>query len=402
MLFKWIRLNYLYFIIIALLGLLIRINVGNFIEIPYNHILHAHSHTAFLGWVYPTLFILLINCFLNEKHRNSFKRQLILTHILILAMLIAFLMQGYGFYSILFSSLFQLLNYWFIFSFLSALKKENQNPSVALIFLKVALWSLFLSTFGPWALGAIMAMGLAKTEMYNMAIYFYLHFQYNGWIIFALFALLFRQVEPLLNPKDHKKAMQFLTFMTLALIPGYSLSLLNIFNTPWNFSLAALSAILQIQALYFLILIILSIHKNWFAVLKDWSLQTLFLVFFSSFIFKILLQFLSVIPALKDLAFNNHNIIIAYLHLTMLGVISSLILLLLGQKKILLFDRLFSKTGLILFLCGFAITEIILGFQFTGIYIFSVKNVLAAFTAILFAGVIFISFGFRKAGHHEG
>lgn len=402
MYYKWIRLNYLYFIVVALLGLLIRVDISNFIALPYKHLLHAHSHTAFLGWVYPTLFILLINNFIGKDHLHGFKRQLVLTHILILTMLIAFLMQGYGFYSILFSSFFQLLNYWFIFSFLSALKRENKKSTIASVFLKIALWSLFLSTFGPWALGVVIAAGMAKTELYNMAIYFYLHFQYNGWIIFALFALFFKQVEGLLNPKDHKTGRQFLTYMAFALIPGYSLSLLNIFNTAWNFSLAALSAILQIQALYFLIRMIVSIRKDWFTQLKLWSVQTLFIVFTSSFILKILLQFLSIIPVLEDLAFNNHNIIIAYLHLTMLGVISSFILMLLGQKKILLFDTIFSKTGLLLFLGGFTATEIILGFQFTSLEIFAGKNILLAFTAILFAGVIFIFFGFRKAGGHDG
>ena len=93
MYFNWIRLNYFYLILAALLGLFMRADIGSLLAIPYKNLLHAHSHIAFLGWVYPTLFILLINSFLGKEKLVRFKWQLVLTHLSIVAMLIAFLLQ---------------------------------------------------------------------------------------------------------------------------------------------------------------------------------------------------------------------------------------------------------------------------------------------------------------------
>jgi len=101
---RWIKLNFIYFIVVALLGVIMRSVMLGFNLMPYDHLLHTHSHIAFLGWVYPSLFVLLVNRFLSAEavERYRFKLQYILTHVLILAMLIAFLLQGYAFFSILF------------------------------------------------------------------------------------------------------------------------------------------------------------------------------------------------------------------------------------------------------------------------------------------------------------
>ncbi len=213
MYYNWIKLNYLYFISVAMLGLLMRFAFLGLLA-PYTHLLHTHSHIAFLGWVYPTLMILLINFFLDKETIliYKFKLQIIITHLLILAMFISFFWQGYGFYSILSSSLFQVASYWFIFSFFKALKKsrESQSSPVAKSLLMIALWALFVSTFGPWAVGIIKASGFGDSNWYKMAIYYYMHFQYNGWILFALFALFFKPVENHFAGKEVRDAKYFL------------------------------------------------------------------------------------------------------------------------------------------------------------------------------------------------
>ena len=396
MYFNWLRLNYFYLLVAALLGLFMRADIGSFFSLPYKNLLHAHSHIAFLGWVYPTIFILLINSFLGKDKLPRFKWQLILTQISIVAMLVAFLLQGYGLYSIFFSSLFQFLNYWFIVSFLSALKKETDVSPIPKILVKIALWSLFLSTFGPWALGGIIASGLGKSDLYNMAIYFYLHFQYNGWILFALFALFFKQINISGETKGIKKASHFLTYMAYALIPGYCLSLLNTYNSAWNFSLAALSAILQLQALYFFIRFLLLNKQEQLYIITNWPLKVLSYFVLLALIVKIILQLLSIIPSLTELAFNNHNIIIAFLHLIMLGIVTGYLLIQLIQNNLLRIDTLLSKAGLILFLTAFMVLEIILGFQFTGFIIYAYKNSMIIFTAILLLGLILMFPGLKK------
>ena len=50
---------------------------------------------------------------------------------------------------------------------------------------------MVISTMGPWAIAVISAKGLAGSEYFNAAIYFFLHFQYNGWFAFAIIGLFF-------------------------------------------------------------------------------------------------------------------------------------------------------------------------------------------------------------------
>ena len=54
----WTRVSLIYFVIIAFLGILMRLGFfnGNFL-LNFKHLLHTHSHIAFLGWIYPVLFI---------------------------------------------------------------------------------------------------------------------------------------------------------------------------------------------------------------------------------------------------------------------------------------------------------------------------------------------------------
>ena len=69
---------------------------------------HAHSHFAFGGWVTQTLFFLLVN-YLNKNKTgiNFFKRYnklLLLNLICAYGMLISFVIYGYNFISIIFST----------------------------------------------------------------------------------------------------------------------------------------------------------------------------------------------------------------------------------------------------------------------------------------------------------
>src|SRR5690606_10949203 len=53
-----------------------------------------------------------------------------------------------------------------------------------------ALVCLAASSAGPWSLAALGANGLKDSPLFDAAVYFYLHFQYNGWIFLGLAAVL--------------------------------------------------------------------------------------------------------------------------------------------------------------------------------------------------------------------
>ena len=60
---------------------------------------------------------------------------------------------------------------------------------------KHALWYMVLSSLGPWILGAIMNTLGAESIWYRLSIYFYLHFQYNGWMILGLLGVFIYVME---------------------------------------------------------------------------------------------------------------------------------------------------------------------------------------------------------------
>ncbi len=392
---RWIKFNFIYFIIVALLGVIMRSVMLGLNLMPYDHLLHTHSHIAFLGWVYPSLFILLVNRFLTAEAvgRYRFKLQYILTHLLILAMLIAFLLQGYAFYSILFSSLFQLLNYIFVFTFWKALRR-SPGKRMAVYFLRIGLLALALSTFGPWTVGALKANGLGGSPFYKMAIYFYLHFQYNGWIIFALMALFFARMDKFAQYRT-KQAFSFFILYTLALLPDYCLSLLGLFDGVWLNWLAGLAEFLQILALMYLLPFIWRMRKNIFSEMSGfWPVVPVFIAGLA-LVIKIILQVFPLLPVLQDVAFNNRGVIVSFIHLVMLGVVSSYLLAEILASGLINANTKRVRSGLILFYSGFVFSELLLGFGFL-YFPAAYFELLAAFTFVMFLGLIFLFSGFVK------
>lgn len=180
---KWLYSAYMYLFLITLLGILLRWKMVApiFPGLQFMHLVHAHSHVAFLGWVYFLINAVIIrHCFpegFNEK--KSTRIYYFLLHVSVLGMLISFSYQGYGPLSIAFSTLHAFLSYYFAFQFFSHRKKKW--PWYAKSFYQAAIWFNLLSSLGPWGLAIAGATGFGNTEINNFFIYYYLHLQYNGW-----------------------------------------------------------------------------------------------------------------------------------------------------------------------------------------------------------------------------
>lgn len=131
--------------------------------------------------------------------------------------------------------------------------------------------------------------------------------------------------------------------LNLACVPAYALSVL------WHrpsllFNLAGgVGAALQVAAAYFL----------WLDA-KRTKLTTLLSFSLLAFTLKVLLQATGAIPALAVTAYEVRNVVIAYLHLVLLGFISVAVFteVLKGLKR----QRLF-RCGVALFLFSFLTTE---------------------------------------------
>ena len=347
-----INIAFGYFIIAALLGVLLRSFHSIEIPVTYKFVVHTHSHIALLGWVYTGLTTLLFKLFL-EKQEVAFKYRRIFwfTQISIVGMLLSFPFQGYALFSIIFSTLFLIASYWFTGFFIryvsASYKKTNSYKCV-----KFALLYMVLSSLGPWALGAIMNTLGAESIWYRLSIYFYLHFQYNGWMILGLLGVFLYVLEQ--NEIKIPKVTFNRLFLWINLGVVLSFSLSTLWTKPHFllYVIGGLGAILQIMAFGILLLLGISKKEKLFQILTP--LQKILLYTIAILVgIKILLQLLTAFPYFADLASSITNFTIGYLHWTFLGVVTIGLLFFLDYFNLLQLSR----RAYFLYLFGFLLTE---------------------------------------------
>ena len=129
-----------YFLLAALLGVLLRTFVVLPIPVNYRFIVHTHSHIALLGWVYMALTTLLYHLFLSRQEVGiRYKRIFWFTQFSLLGMLFSFPFQGYALFSIMFSTLFLLASYWFAGFFMKHTPRRAKD-TYAYKCIRIALW----------------------------------------------------------------------------------------------------------------------------------------------------------------------------------------------------------------------------------------------------------------------
>ena len=344
-----------YFLFAALLGVLLRLFPISNINATYKFIVHTHSHIALLGWVYVSLTTIIFYLFIKEKAKKKYCKIFITTQITILGMLFSFPFTGYALLSIIFSTLFLFCSYAFYIFFKKNNNLEKRNYSYK--FINTSLVFMIISSLGPWALGYIMNTLGNTSHWYKNAIYFYLHFQYNGWFLFCLLGIFFHFFEKRLNLIINKKALSaFYKLMLYSCILTLFLSFLWIKPSKAIYILASVGVFYQIFALKKLNDIILEVKHQ---LKRELTIYKALKIIYVLFIIKILMQSLTAIPYFADLAFRITDFVIGYLHLIFLGLTSISIFFLLHQYKLLIV----SKKWTILYLVGFTCSEILIFYK---------------------------------------
>lgn len=371
--------------------------------IPYTHVLHGHSHLAMLGWAFIGAFIVFLSLFWKKMKR---KKQAIFILLSLcfttLFMFIAFLYQGYDVLSIIFATLHIFIEYWAAVFMYKFLKKEIAIPKSGKLFMNSALLALVISSIGPYALGITSATGLKDTYYFDMAMYFYLHFQYNGWLTLFLIGLFITIVHNKKIPIEGSLLKLGFWFYFLSLFPGYFLSILWIDLGSFIPILATIGSIGQWIGILF---ILFAFKRIWNDLGQHYSKLTIG----SLWIALILLFFKStaelglISPALADLVYETRSIVIGYLHLTLLGFISIFILTQYFMVSIMDSKMRISTYGFIIFMTGFALNEILLFSQGLSEWLklagipFITEGLFVA-SGFLFIGVftLWISFGTKQ------
>ncbi len=390
---KWYQLALLNLVVLTLLGLLLRYKINFPLPLlQQENILHAHSHFAFNGWISFLLQLLLLDEFTNNyKQATRFWDRFFLASTFInYAMIISFAWTGYSAISIAFSTLALFLSYIFAYKIYRQLPVKDAQQ-VSSRFVKASLFFLLLSSFGTYALAAVMSM---KTDPYwlHNALYFFLHFQYNGWFTFAVLAFLLKKLEASTN-YHYPSARTFFLLLASTCIPSYLFTSLWHHRPAYITIVIIVTAILQTASLYFLWKLL---HRNVKQVYYGLPIvcKWLFSIAISAFVLKVLLQFFSVHPKLAQLAFGFRPIIIGYLHLIFLGFITMYLLGVIADKQIVYLKHRVTVAGLVTFAAGILINEILLAVQgFAAIYYLylpMVNLLLYANTFTLVAGAVLL------------
>ena len=349
---SYILISLTYFFIAAFVGLILRLFPITNLNATYKFIVHTHSHIALLGWIYVALTSLIYHLGIANKVKKKYTLLFWTTQLTIIGMLFTFPFIGYALYSIVFSTLFLICSYWFYYFF----KKNNHfnSKSISYKFITTSLVFMIFSSIGPWSLGVIMNTLGSTSHWYKNAIYFYLHFQYNGWFIFCLIGLFYYILEEKRIRFSIPKALLFYKLMLLSCILTLFLSFLWINPPKIIYAIAAFGALLQLFTVY---IFYNQIKKNYIEIKNIFgqSSSRLLLFVFILCILKITLQALTSLPYFANLTTYILDFVIGYLHLIFLGVVTLALLLFLGYFKLIKIPAFWLKTYLIGFISSEAL-----------------------------------------------
>jgi hypothetical protein len=368
------RITFAWLLISFALGLFLRwMFVAPVEGVNYKFLLHAHSHLALSGWVFGGFFLLLVGAYVPIERRRPFFHLFVWMQVSLVGMFFSFPFQGYGMVSIAFTSLFLFMTYAFC-GFL--FKEVHGCRSAGAKMLRNGLWFLLISSLGPYGLAYCMTNELSGSHWYQNAIYFYLHFLYNGFFFWSLFALLIKARE-----KQNRIIPGSLDISLLVVSTWltFFLSTLWMKPSPLFYLLGGVGGVIQFYVL-----------TKWIFLLRD-SLR--FSDWINRFVglmvglglLKILLQLISAFPWVAAWAYSSQSFtIIGYIHLIMLGILTPVLILMLFPRVST--DSIFRKFSL-LYLGGFIITEFLL----LGRGVFPELGILVGYYPLLWIGYVLMT-----------
>lgn len=387
----WVSASLFSFVIVAIVGTVMRYKIA--FDLPFfnqRNLQHAHSHFAFTGWVTQLLMTYIVHNMSAVKTDNNlgqYKYILIFNYLSAIGMLIFFTIYGYQLPSIIFSTMSIFVFYWFLVRIFNDTKNIHTWSAK---YLRSSLIFGLISTLGTFVLAYNMATKNYDQNTYLTSVYWYLHFQYNGWFLFGCLGLFHNALEESGIQYRFQNVVYYI--LILSCIPAFGLSVLWLNIPAVLYFIIVIAAVIQMLAwiIFFSQTIpVIRSHHNFSSFQKY-----LFLFIGVSIFIKITLQFISVHPELSKLAFGYRNIVIAYIHLSLLAF-TSMFLIAYGVLKKFISTEKISKFAIWGIMCTIGITEMILGVQgvlslsyhalpHTGILLFIFSGVLTLFALLLF------------------
>ena len=377
----WPRIALFNFLIIATLGALMRYAFVN--EVPwldYRNVMQSHSYFALTAWISLLLFVLLMHTFGDGKLSKAYHVLLLFFQITLLGILLAFVTGGGGKAAFL----FMLVNIVLIYILTGFFLKTTWSKIKALApkwFIGAAFFFLVLSTLGILMMITAIFVPDVSTFLFYTGAQVFFHFQMNGWFVFALLAIVYKEFQTAGNEirVNTVRTMFWLLFASCMLTT--SLIIAWIYNKDWAFVINSIGAVLQLVALVFFLRILKKQELSVTFKGKIWP-GALLRIALWCWIIKVLIQTTTLVPAMAAVAFTIRNFVIGYFHLQLIGAISLSLLALAIHKKYFHIHSILARTGIVLLLIGFVISEIILFSQ--GVMFWANKGFLPYYYETLF------------------
>ncbi|HLG38591.1 MAG TPA: hypothetical protein VI461_02945 [Chitinophagaceae bacterium] len=400
---KWLQISLFNLLLVAVIGVIMRYKIAYSLPwVDQRNLLHAHSHFAFAGWITQALMSLLVSYLFEKGDTAAFKRyRPVLYSNLVTAygMLVTFPFMGYTFLSIVFSTLSIFVSYWFAIKYWRDLNKLPEK-SISHHWFKAAVLFNAVSSLGAFSLAYMLATKNIHPDRYLASIYFFLHFQYNGWFFFACMGFLSYQLNKYGASENQLKKIYL--FFVAACVPAYFLSALWLPIPELVYILVVVAVFLQLIGWIMLLQLVRRVLP---AIKQRMPIfpRILFALCALALTIKLLLQAGSVIPSLSQLAFGFRPIVIGYLHLVLLGVITLFIIAYIVAFKLIPVNEM-TRRGIIVFTAGIIANEALLMIQGTAdMYYYPVPFInqfLLVAALILFTGILFINLG-QQSGRYD-
>ena len=379
---RWLPIALINFLIAAIFGLTLRF--AFVVELPwikYTNVLHAHSHVAMLGWLHVGIYLLIIRFFLDNKSSlRAYHRILLGTQITVVGMAISFAIQGYSPLSIAFSTLHTFLCYWFLIILKRDLKRGASRNSDSEKLLYLGCFFMVLSTLAIYLIPVCIATGLRQSALYYASIQFYLHFQFNGWYIFVLLAVLFKILETRNIPLDARRVKYFITLLTISCLLTYALAVTWSTPVPMLFIINSTGVVLQLAAVILLIYVLYKALFNRHLFPKNINLYLG--IAGISWVLKVAIQTAVIVPYLATVGYTLRNFVIGFLHLLLLGMATTAVLAFLNFERKNSFPNSL-KVGMVVLITGIVLSEITLFIQ--GILLWTGHGFLPGYYGLIFS-----------------
>lgn len=390
---KWCRLAFLNFFLVAAAGVLLRLKILYSLPwLNFKFLLHAHSHFAFAGWVSLFLMAALVGrlpLVMAVRYEKLFLGYLLSAY----GMLLSFPFQGYGLVSIFFSTISVFQSWWFAARFWRD-GRQVFAPALSWLLTRWALFFLVISAAGTFSLAWLMANKVNHPDLYFGSIYFYLHFQYNGWFFFAILALLV-QILPAEAQEKLRGTLQALGIIT---IPVYFLSTLWMVLPAWLYWISVLAAILQ---MILFTRVVWLLYPAAAASVSTRPVKTIWFLALLALVIKFSLQTLSVIPDLSAYAFGFRPVVIGYLHLVLLGFVSLFSIGWLMQQDVFRITSAKLPSAVLLFIAGILLNELTLMAQgITAMFLVRIprtNEMLLLAAVFLFLSIVWMNWQLRRS-----